>query len=83
MNANHLTALGAGPPLLFISNKVSYATFFYGLEIVDHAHAILGSIALIQMVQPCAWKAFTTEAVLDFLFGYLFTVFYFARDAGF
>ena len=50
MNTNHLTALGAGPPLLFISYKLSYAKFSYSLEIVDHAHAVLGSIALIQMV---------------------------------
>ena len=35
-------------------------------EIVDHAHAILGSIPVIQMVQSGARKAFTTEAVFDF-----------------
>ncbi len=35
-------------------------------EIVDHAHSILGSIALIQMFQSGARKAVTTEAVFDF-----------------
>ena len=83
MNANHLTALGTGPLLLFISNKMSYAKCPYGLEIVDHAHAIIASIALIQMGQPCTGKAVTTEAVLNFPLGYLFAIFYFARDACF
>jgi len=60
-----------------------YAEFSYALKIADHAHAILGSIPLIQMVQPDARKAVTTEAVLDFGVHYLLTVLDFAHDAGF
>ena len=43
-----------------------YAEFSNVLEIINHAHAIFSSIALIQMVQPGAREAITTEAVLDF-----------------
>ena len=43
-------------------------------EIVDHAHAVLGSITLIQTVQSGARKGVTTEAVFDFGAYHLFTV---------
>ena len=82
MNTKHLTAPGAVPFFLFISKKVSYATFLYGLEVVEHAHAILCSIAFIQMVQPCAWKAVTTEAVFDFSGYHRLTVLNAAQSAG-
>ncbi len=58
-----------------------YAEFSDVLKIADHAHAILGSIPLIQMVQPGARKAVTTKAVLDLRVHYLLTVFDFACDA--
>jgi hypothetical protein len=83
MNTNDLAALGTGPPFLFISNKLSYAELPYVVEIVNHAHTILRSIALIQMVQPVAGEAVTTEAVLEFIFRYLFTVLDSTRGAGF
>ena len=83
MNANYLTALGTGPPFLFVSNEMSYAELVYVLEIVNHTHTILGSIALIQVVQPGARKAVTTEAVPDSTLHYLLTVLDSARDAGF
>jgi hypothetical protein len=83
MNTNDLTAFGTGPPFLFISNKLSYAELPYVLEIVNHTHTILRPIALIQMVQPVAGKAVTTETVLEFIFRYLFTVLDSTRGAGF
>jgi hypothetical protein len=83
MNTNYLTALRTGPPFLFISNKMPYTELPYVLEILNHTHTILGSIAFIQMVQPVAGKAVTTEAVLDFTFCYLCTVLDSTRDAGF
>jgi hypothetical protein len=82
MNTDYITALGAGPPFLLVPNKMSYAGLLYVLEIFDHAHAILGSIALIQMVEPCTRKAVTTEAVLKVTFRYLLTVFDFTLYAG-
>jgi hypothetical protein len=50
MNTYQLTALGTGPPFFFVSNEVSYAELLYVHEIVDHAHAILGLVALIQVI---------------------------------
>jgi hypothetical protein len=83
MNTNYLTALGTGPPYLFVSNKISYAKLPYILEIVNHTHTILSSIALIQVVQPVAGKAVATEAVLEYTFRYLFTVLDSTSNAGF
>jgi hypothetical protein len=82
MNTNYLAALGTGPPFLFVSNEMSYAELAYVLEIINHTHAILGSIALIQMVQFITRKAVATEAVLDSGFHYIHTVLDTAQDAG-
>jgi hypothetical protein len=60
-----------------------YAEFSNVLEIVDHAHAILGSIPLIQLVQPGTREAVTNEAVLDFSVRDLLTVSDSACDTGF
>lgn len=53
------------------------------LKIVNHAHAIFGSITLIQVIQPVARKPVTAETVLDFTLPYLLTVLDSACDAGF
>jgi hypothetical protein len=82
VNTNYLAAPGAGPFSLFVSNEVPYAELAYVLEIVNHTHTILGSIALIQVFQPGARKAVTTEAVPDSTLHYLLTVLDSARDAG-
>jgi len=50
------------------------AEFSNVLEIADHAHAILGSITLIQMVQPDAREAVTIKAIIDFRVHHLLTV---------
>ncbi|MEI8003752.1 MAG: hypothetical protein WCG94_05400 [Methanothrix sp.] len=60
-----------------------YAEFSNVLEVIDHAHAILGSIPLIQMVKPDTREAVTTKAVLGFSIHHLLTVLDFAYDAGF
>jgi hypothetical protein len=51
-----------------------YAEFSNVLQIFNHAHAILGSVPLIQVVQPGARKAIATEAVLGFRVQYLLAV---------
>ena len=83
MNTEYLTAFRAAPPFFFVSDEMPYAEFSNVLEIANHAHAILGSIPLIQMVQPDAREAVATEAVLDFSVHYLITVFNSTYDAGF
>lgn len=83
VNTEYLTALRASPPFFFFSDEMLYAEFSNVLKIADHAHAILGSIPLIQMVQPDARKAVTTEAVLGFGVHHLLTVLDLTHDAGF
>jgi hypothetical protein len=83
VNAEDLTAFRAAPLFFFVSDEMPYAEFSDVIEIADHAHAIPGSIPLIQMVQPGTGEALTTEAVLDFSVHDLLTVFDSADDAGF
>jgi hypothetical protein len=60
-----------------------HAELLYVHEIVDHAHSIVGSIALIQVIQPVAREPVTPEAVPDFTLPNFLTVLDSARDAGF
>jgi hypothetical protein len=83
MDTNHPAASRTGPPFLFVSYEMSYAELFYVREIVNHTHAILGSIPFIQVVQPVARKPVAAEAVPDFTLSYLLTIFDSARNAGF
>ena len=83
MNTKYLAALGAGPPFLFTSQEMPYPELSDGLQIVNHAQAILDSIPLIQMVQPGARVTVTIETVLDFGMHYLLTALDRTRNAGF
>ena len=83
MNAERLAALGAAPSFLFVSDELPYAQVFDICEIAYHAHAILGSIPLIQMVQLDAREAVTTVAVLDFSHYYRLTILYSTCNTGF
>jgi hypothetical protein len=62
---------------------MSYAELLYVHEIVNHTHSVLGSITLIQVIQPVARKPVTAEAVPAFTLPYLLTVLDSACDAGF
>jgi hypothetical protein len=83
MNADEPAAPGTGPPFLFVPREMPYAELLYVHEIVDHAHAILCSIALVQVVQLVAGEAVTAEAVPEPALHYLLTVLDPARGAGF
>ena len=83
MNTEHLTAFGAFPLFFFGSYEMPYAEISYALKIADHAHAVLGSITLIQMVQLDARKIVTIKTVLDFGVYYFLTVLDFTCNAGF
>ena len=74
MNTEYLTAFWADPPFFFGSYEMPYAEFSDAFKIADHAHAVLGFIAFIQMVQPDAGEAVTTKAVLGFGVHQLFAV---------
>lgn len=49
MDTNDSTAFWIHPFLLFFADKMPYAELSYNIEILNHAHAILGSIAIIQV----------------------------------
>jgi hypothetical protein len=83
MNADYLATLGTAPPFLLISNELPNAELPDVFQILDHAHAILGSIPLIQMVQPGARKTVTIKAILDFSIHYPLTVLDPACQTGF
>jgi hypothetical protein len=80
MNTEYPAAFRACPSLLFAPNEMPDTEFLYGLEIIDHAHAVFGPVALIKMLEPGAGKVITTSAVLGFSVDYLHTRLYFARD---
>jgi hypothetical protein len=83
MNTKYLTALRASPPFFFVSDEMPYSEFSNAFEVGDHAHAILGSIPLIQMVQPDARETVTIKAVLGFIFRHLLAVLDSTFNAGF
>ena len=83
MDTDDLAAVRAGPFLSFAFDELPYAGLFYGFEIVDHAHAVLCSVALVQVVQAVAREAAAIKAVSGFAFRYVFAVLDFADDAGF
>jgi hypothetical protein len=83
MHTEYFTTFWASPPFFFISNEMPYAEFSNFLKIFDHAHAIFGSITLIQMLQPIAGKAVTCEAVPDLGVYHLLAVLDSAFDAGY
>ena len=83
VNTEYLSAFRTSPLFFFVSNEMPYAEFSNVLKIIDHAHAVLGSIALIQSFQSGARKAVTTEAVLVFGVHHFLTVLDSARDANF
>ena len=75
MNADHFTTLGADPFLFFIANEMSDPKFIDHFEIVDHAHSIVCSVSLVQMLQPIAGKTITTtEAIRSLSLRDLFAV---------
>ncbi len=82
MNTYQPTAPGTGPPFLFVFHEMSYPELLYVQEIVDHAHAILGSITCIQVTQSVARKPVTAEAVPAFTAPNPLTVLDQAGDAG-
>jgi len=83
VNTEQLAAFGAGPLFPFRFDEMPDAELPDVLQIGDHTHAILGSIPLIQMVQPCARKIVATKAVSDSLVCHPLTILDPTGNAGF
>jgi len=82
MHTEQLTAPGTGPSFLFIPDEIPYAEYHYMKKIVDHAHAIPGSIAPIQVIQPVAGERVAAETVLCLTLSSLLAGLDLAREAG-
>ncbi len=83
MNTEYLTAFRAFPLFFFGSYEMPYAESSDVLKIINHAHAVLGSIPFIQIFQPGTRKAVTTAAVLSSGVQYFLAVLDSTSDAGF
>ena len=83
VDADQLSALNACPLLLFVSDEAPYAGGLYAFEILDHAHAVFRSVALIKLFQPGAGKLFAADAELCLTALYPVTVFYSARQSAY
>ena len=81
--AYELAALGTSPIFLFPFNETLHAEFPDPLKIFNRAHAILGSIPLVQMVQPMARKAVAVEAMSKAGIHHIRAIPDTARDPGF
>ena len=83
MNTKYRAALRTGPSFGFFFRELPDAELLYGLEIVDHAHGVFGSIPIVQVFQRSTRKAFAGVAVLVSPFLWFLTILDLARDAGF
>jgi hypothetical protein len=83
VDTEDLAAFRAAPPFFFVPDELPDADFSDVLKIADHAHAIPGSIALVQMIQPGTGEAVAAKAVSDLGVHELLAVFDSAYDAGF
>ena len=82
VNTDHIAAFETGPSFLFVSNEMSYPEFPDILQILEHAHAIFGSIPFIQMAQSGARETVASEAVFALGGRHLLTVLNAAHSGG-
>jgi hypothetical protein len=68
VNTDRAAAFRASPPDSFVGKKFSNPEILNMFEILDHAHAVFGSISFIQMLHRPTGKAFTFKTKFDFAF---------------
>jgi hypothetical protein len=83
VDADHLAAAAAGPPVPFVSDESPYAELPDVLQILAHAHAILSSVPPVQLAQSGARKTVAFKAVINLGAAHLLTVLNSARQDGF
>ena len=75
MNTNHFATFWTSPFQCFILNEISDPNFIYHFEIINHTQSILGSVSLIQLLQPGAGETITAIwTIPGFAFSDLFAV---------
>ena len=82
MHAEHGTAVGTGPFLVFVPDEISYADAFNAGQIIDWARPILQRVALIEVCQALAGELVAVEAILASPVCQLLAVLNSARYAG-
>jgi hypothetical protein len=83
MNTDYLAAFGTGPLFFFVLNEPPDTMFLYVTEIVNHAHAVIFPIPIIQAAQNRTRETFTPDAMPVITARYEFAGLYFAPGAGF
>lgn len=82
MNTNGASAFRASPSDFFICSKLPNSKHANVFQILDHAHAVFGSVPFIQMFQTSTREPLTLKAKSRFGTLQAFTIFDFAVDAG-
>ena len=67
MNTNHFTAAVTSPFFILAPQKPPYSELLYMGQVFNHAHAVLRSIALVEMCQARTGKLVAIEAESDLL----------------
>ena len=62
MHTNQATALWTRPSLLFSCNKPVKPDVANCLKVFEHAHAVLGLVTLVELLQPLAWERLAVTA---------------------
>ncbi len=83
MNTNEPAACGTCPSFLFLFDELSYATLLYAVEIVEHAHPVFCSVALVEPVYHVARVFPAIEAIPQISSLEHFTLLYPALSPGF
>lgn len=82
MHAHHPATLRTLPSCAFVLQELPYAEGFNLIEVPDHAHAVSGPVALIQMLQCGTGKTGALKAVGNGAAGKFLAVFDSAGKAG-
>jgi len=65
VHTHYVTTFRTFPSHLLVFNETPYAESLDGVQILDHAHPILRSIPLVQVIQSVARKTVATKTELD------------------
>ena len=82
MNTKQITASGTGPFILFTPDEASHAVILQILEILDHAHSVVGPVPFIELLQTSTGNVVACGAVFHPATLPLFTGFDAAKHAG-
>lgn len=64
MHAKHPATLRTSPFSLIAYDEIIHPIILNGIQVFDHARAIFGPVAFIQMFHAGTWKLITLKAIL-------------------